>query len=219
MDSDDDSTSVASSQPLSSVRQSLDAECAREPEQAERAEAPSKRRRPRRRPANVWKQAKQEDIAEAERTTLLVKNLDRTWGTMRLVERLDAEGLRGTFDFVYAPIDFNDQLAFGYAFLNFCTPQAAREASERLKAWVVPGPESVDVQWTTHQGLAVQVDRYQNSPVMHESIPRDLKPMLFKNGAPLEFPAPTREIQLPRSRRRGDAVDASARHLESDFKF
>lgn len=166
----------------------------------------SKQRRPRRRPANVWKRAEQTTAVE-ERTTLLLKNLERSCGTASLVERLDAEGLRGAYDFAYAPIDFNDQRAFGYAFVNFCSPERAREAAERLRTWAAD-LEQLEVLWTEHQGLAVQVSRYQNSPVMHESIPSHLKPMLFEDGTPVAFPAPTQVIQAPRSRRRGDVADA-----------
>jgi RNA recognition motif-containing protein len=145
-----------------------------------------------------------------ERTTLLVKNLPKACTTEIFAELLDGEGFVGQFDFAYVPIDFSQQLAFGYAFVNFCTPADACKAMEHLNGsdcWAAPG-QSLEVQWSDpHQGLPIQIARYQNSPVMHPSIPAGLKPMLFQNGVRKEFPKPTKNIKAPRSRRRGDGAD------------
>jgi hypothetical protein len=125
-----------------------------------------------------------------------------------LAELLDAEGFVGCFDFAYVPIDFSRQQAFGYAFVNWRTPADACDAMEHLNgnsSWAAPGQEALDVQWSDpHQGLQIQITRYQNSPVMHPNIPANLKPMLFEDGVRKEFPKPTKTIKAPRSRRRGD---------------
>lgn len=170
----------------------------------------SKSRRSKRRHSNVWTDAKRiqeetPEVVEEERTTLLLKNLPSTCTTEVLVELLDGEGFVGCFDFAYVPIDFAEHRAFGYAFINFCTPSDAREAMEHLNgndSWAAPGQESLEAQWSNpHQGLQIQIARYQNSPVMHPSIPADLKPMLFEDGVRKEFPKSTKNIKAPRSRK------------------
>merc|ERR1711916_247075 len=50
------------------------------------------------------------------------------------------------------------------------------------------------------QGLEDNVERYRNSPVMHEAVPAQYKPLLFDGGVPVAFPAPTKSIRFPRLR-------------------
>jgi len=67
-------------------------------------------------------------------------------------------------------------------------------------------PESAITQvcclgWSRpHQGLSALIERYRNSPVMHESLPDECKPMVFVNGARVSFPPPTRHVKWPRPR-------------------
>ncbi len=51
-----------------------------------------------------------------------------------------------------------------------------------------------------HQGLRENVQRYRNSPVMHESMPEAFKPLLLVNGREVPFPPPTRPIKPPKAR-------------------
>merc|ERR1712070_450504 len=115
-----------------------------------------KSRRSRRRHSNVWtdaKRVKEEalEVAEEERTTLLLKNLPRACTTESLAELLHDEGFVGCFDFAYVPIDFSQQRAFGYAFVNFCSSADACDAMEHLNgndSWAAPGQEGLNVQWS-----------------------------------------------------------------------
>jgi len=50
------------------------------------------------------------------------------------------------------------------------------------------------------QGLEDNIERYRNSPVMHEAVPAQYKPLLFDGGVPVAFPAPTKSIRFPRLR-------------------
>jgi hypothetical protein len=55
------------------------------------------------------------------------------------------------------------------------------------------------VTWSdAMQGLDEHVERYRDCPVMHESIPDEFKPLLFKDGVRVPFPKPTKKIQAPR---------------------
>lgn len=182
--------------------------CQVEPEDA--ASSKGRTRRTRRRRLHVWTDAAPPPgLAQEARTTILVKNLPSTETTETLVELLNSEGFAGCFDFAYVPFDFSKERAFGYAFVNFCSPDDACDAMEQLHgnaAWAAPGQESLNVQWSDpHQGLQCQVARYRDSPVLHPSVPANLRPMLFEDGVRKDFPQATKAVKAPRSRRRGNA--------------
>merc|ERR1719146_492709 len=53
--------------------------------------------------------------------------------------------------------------------------------------------------WSTCRGLAENVERYRNSPLMHESVPMECKPALYDvDGRRIAFPSPTKAIPKPR---------------------
>jgi hypothetical protein len=136
-------------------------------------------------------------------TTLLVKNLLPSCTAGVVSQLLDSRGFSGAYDFIYAPIDLASQLCFGYAFVNAVCPMEAermRAALDGLEGWSAEG--SVFVCWSgEHQGLAVHLERYRNSPLLHPSVPSEVQPMYFRNGVRQPFPAPTRKIKAPRVRR------------------
>lgn len=72
-----------------------------------------------------------------------------------------------------------------------------------FRAWAMPSDKMLDATWSSaHQGFESHVDRYRNSPVMHESVPDELKPAIFANGERVSFPSPTKKIRAPRIRQR-----------------
>merc|ERR1719350_2632681 len=90
-----------------------------------------------------------------------------------------------------------------HAFVNLITAEDAarvREHFEGFTSWNVPSCQSsCHVVWNDkHQGLAALVERYRNSPVMHESVPETCKPILLCNGRITQFPSPTQRIKPPR---------------------
>jgi len=121
-----------------------------------------------------------------------------------LLGLLDSEGFSGHYDFVYLPIDFKSHASLGYAFVNLTTTKHAEgcwKAFEGFNKWVVPSQKVCSVNWSTpFQGLDSHVDRYRNSPVMHENVPDEYKPMLFTGTDRVMFPSPTKKIRAPRIR-------------------
>merc|ERR1719145_4969 len=93
----------------------------------------------------------------------------------------------------------------GYAFVNFVSPEGAQECHLKLEGftgWSEPSENACTVIWSEKdQGLAAIIDRHRNSPVMHPSVKDDFKPALYKNGARVAFPAPTKSIRPPRVQR------------------
>jgi len=147
------------------------------------------------------------DAGNDGRTTLLFKNLTKTCTTHLLCGVLDEQGLKGCYDFVYVPIKLTKITSFGFGFVNFVSNHAARCATRWLQHATCHGVTSQDIGlelvWSElHQGFAAHVEKYQNSPIMHGSIPDHHKPMIFnRSGGRQPFPKPTSALKPPRTRR------------------
>lgn len=122
-----------------------------------------------------------------------------------LFELLDDEGFQKLYDLVYHPIDFGTRLGFGYAFVNFISVAAAAECSEHLNgfdSWKTSHTKACEISQSTElQGLEAHVERYRNSPVMHETVPDEFKPAIFVDGNRVPFPSPTKRVTKPRAPR------------------
>merc|ERR1719191_1533209 len=144
-------------------------------------------------------QQQQPQIPEHERTTLMLRNIPNDYNFYMLKELVDSFGFRGQYDFLYLPVDFRKGANIGYAFVNAVNPATARqirEAFDGFEDWAVQSGKTCEVSWSfPQQGLAEHVERYRNSPVMHESTPRDYKPRIYHNGYEVQFPPPTKHIK------------------------
>jgi len=143
-------------------------------------------------------------VPQGKEQTVMIQNLPREFNNHCLCAVLFHLGFCGQFDFVYVPVDFNHCASYGFAFVNFlysdqaeqfrrCFPQYARTC--------MPGCQRCHVRLNAPvQGLEDNIERYRNSPVMHEAVPAQYKPLLFDGGVPVAFPAPTKSIRFPRFR-------------------
>jgi len=145
--------------------------------------------------------------SQAEWTTLMIRNLPNQYTREDFVSLLTDRGFAGRFDFVYFPIDFETHAAMGYAFANMVTPGDAKRLWESLdgfSAWGRPCKKIscrkiCRISWSQPlQGLDVHVERYRNSPLMHELVPESYRPLLFSAGERVAFPPPTKNIKVPR---------------------
>lgn len=138
---------------------------------------------------------------KAAETTILVRNIPNSYTRERFISLLNAEGFQSLYDLVYLPIDFTSRSGYGYAFINFVSEQAAqqfRDHFEGFNEWGVFSEKTCDATGVAaHQGLDANIQRYRNSPMMHESVPDEFRPVIFKDGARIPFPAPTRKIRAP----------------------
>lgn len=141
------------------------------------------------------------------KTTVMMRNIPFYYMRSKLLGLLDEHGFSSCcYDMVYLPIDFGSGTGFGYAFINFVSNAEAERFKEHFqgfKNWFQPSDKVCEVDWScTHQSLAAHIARYRNSPVMHESVPDEHKPMLFEQGIRVDFPAPTKKLRPPRARNR-----------------
>lgn len=144
-----------------------------------------------------------ESSAEKEtRTTVMLRDLPEDYSRNLLLQLLDSQGFSGCFDFVYLPVDFKHRKILGYALINMVTPWDAirlRRNFECFSNWGMASGRASSVTWCSpQQGLKAHVERYRNSPVMHESVPEEWRPLLLSRGVPLKFPPPTHPISAPK---------------------
>lgn len=131
----------------------------------------------------------------------MLRNLPNDYNRSMLLSLLDEQGFAGKYDFVYLPIDFASGAGVGYAFINMVSHQAAEQFRVHFTGfttWAFPSRKVAEVAWSNpNQGLAVHIERYRNSTVMHPSVCDEYKPALFANGFRVPFPPPTRIIKAP----------------------
>jgi len=136
------------------------------------------------------------------RTTLMLRNLSCDYERGMLLELLNGKGFSARYNFIYLPFDFHRRHNLGYAFVNMETTQDAMRAWEcfnGFQQWQLPSTKVCEVSWAQPlQGLKAHIKRFQNSPVMHEEVLDEWKPMLFSQGHRIAFPGPTQWIRPPR---------------------
>lgn len=151
--------------------------------------------------SNSWRGAEIQKTACDGRSTLIVKNLPLGYTHFELCRVLDEVGLSGLYNFVYVPFDFKKSVLFRYGFVNFAQHEQAVTAMKVLagfSGWMVDGEEGCEVDWSAQQGLYTVIERYRNNQVMHSSVPDAYKPLLFKSGVRIAFPAPTQAVTPPK---------------------
>ncbi|CAK0892104.1 unnamed protein product [Prorocentrum cordatum] len=137
-------------------------------------------------------------------TTVMLRGLPGSYSREQLVRLLDARGYSGLFNFVYLPVNFESSQAAGYAFINWTRADIAesfKESFEGLTCHPFSSSRPCSASWSRVQGLSANVKQYRNSPVMHEQVPDEYKPVLLWNGLRRAFPGPTttlKELKKPR---------------------
>merc|ERR1712048_1476531 len=133
----------------------------------------------------------------------MLRNIPNDYTRDMLVQLLDEHGFQNLYNFVYLPIDFQSRKGVGYAFVNLVTPGDAVRCFahfEGFSQWSVKSFKICQTCWSDPvQGLDGNCERYRNSPVMHQSVPEQWKPILLCNGQRIQFPRPTLHIKPPRT--------------------
>jgi len=140
----------------------------------------------------------------APQTTLMLRNLPSAITRDKVMDVLRSEGFAKHVVFSYLPMNLRSSGNFGYAFVDFDCANVAEQCKEKLDGftgWGEPSEAAMEVVWSETQGLDSLIQRYRDSPLMHESVEDELKPAMFKNGVRVAFPPPTKNIRAPRLRR------------------
>ncbi|GAB4828525.1 hypothetical protein Ancab_018184 [Ancistrocladus abbreviatus] len=118
------------------------------------------------------------------RTTLMIKNIPNKYTSKMLMAAID-ERHRGTYDFIYLPIDFKNKCNVGYAFINMVDPSHIIPFYETLngKKWEKFNSEKVaSLAYARIQGKQALIAHFQNSSLMNED--KRCRPILFHTDGP-----------------------------------
>ncbi|XP_039001432.1 protein MEI2-like 1 [Hibiscus syriacus] len=118
------------------------------------------------------------------RTTLMIKNIPNKYTSKMLLAAID-EHCRGTYDFIYLPIDFKNKCNVGYAFVNMIDPQQIIPFHKAFdgKKWEKFNSEKVaTLAYARIQGKAALIAHFQNSSLMNED--KRCRPILFHTDGP-----------------------------------
>ncbi|XVE56496.1 hypothetical protein DITRI_Ditri04bG0015000 [Diplodiscus trichospermus] len=118
------------------------------------------------------------------RTTLMIKNIPNKYTSKMLLAAID-EHCRGTYDFIYLPIDFKNKCNVGYAFINMIDPQQIIPFHKAFngKKWEKFNSEKVaSLAYARIQGKAALIGHFQNSSLMNED--KRCRPILFHTDGP-----------------------------------
>jgi len=135
-------------------------------------------------------------------TTVMLRNIPNDYSRSMLLDLLD-ERFKRKYNFVYLPIDFKRKAGLGYAFVNLVSNAEAKRFMETFQGfndWKFSSQKICEATWGNPlQGLEQHIERYKNSPLMHEDVPDEFKPILFdEHGNQKLFDPPTKRIRPPR---------------------
>ncbi|CAH2078692.1 unnamed protein product [Thlaspi arvense] len=138
------------------------------------------------------------------RTTLMIKNIPNKYTRKMLLAAID-ETNRGTYDFLYLPIDFKNKCNVGYAFINMVSPTFIIALHEAFsgKKWDKFNSEKVaSLAYARIQGKTALIAHFQNSSLMNED--RRCHPIVF-DGPESSYPIILEHSQL-------NSSDSTAAH-------
>ncbi|XP_031277248.1 protein MEI2-like 1 isoform X2 [Pistacia vera] len=121
---------------------------------------------------------------EDSRTTLMIKNIPNKYTSKMLLAAID-EHCRGTYDFIYLPIDFKNKCNVGYAFINMIDPRQIIPFYQAFngKKWEKFNSEKVaSLAYARIQGKSALIAHFQNSSLMNED--KRCRPILFHTDGP-----------------------------------
>ncbi|CAH9129699.1 unnamed protein product [Cuscuta epithymum] len=121
---------------------------------------------------------------EDKRTTLMIKNIPNKYTSKMLLAAID-ERHRGSYDFIYLPIDFKNKCNVGYAFINMTDPSLIIPFHHSFngKKWEKFNSEKVaTLAYARIQGKAALIAHFQNSSLMNED--KRCRPILFHTDGP-----------------------------------
>lgn len=114
-----------------------------------------------------------------ECTSVTMRNLPLCYSRPMLMNLLDKEGFRGTYNLIYMPVNVQKNVRLGYVFINFKSPHDAEACCQHLqgfKAWDVASENVCSTAMS--DGIQAQVSRSMLCSRKSETSPSLYRPVL-----------------------------------------
>lgn len=127
-------------------------------------------------------------------TTMMLRNIPNRYSQHELIEELGVLGFAGSFDFLYAPMDFGTMGNVGYAFINFTSSDWAARFQLDLEGFVFAKHQKKSVKKVSTvsvahlQGLEANLHHYQKSAVTGRG--------RSKNCGPIVLPRLSQDVEI-----------------------
>ena len=105
-----------------------------------------------------------------KRTSVMIKNIPNKYTQELLLQKINAS-FKGTYDFLYLPIDFKNKCNVGYAFINFIEPATILRCFEQLNGqkWEhFRSAKLCELAYARIQGVKKLADHFRRSSVMSQ---------------------------------------------------
>ena len=122
------------------------------------------------------------------RTTLMIRNIPNKYTQCMLIEQIERES-PGCFDFLYLPIDFQNNCNMGYAFANVVSTDyvPVLMASMHSRRWERFNSDKVcEIAYARIQGLDQLLSHFKNSSLLAED--KKVRPVILLNGRYVPYP-------------------------------
>jgi len=111
------------------------------------------------------------NTVETQPTTMMIRNIPNRYTQRELIVELENLGFGGTFDFLYAPIDFGTMGNVGYVFINFVSAEWAARCRQEFEGFIFSKHQKktakkvATVSVAHLQGLGANMRHYEKSAV------------------------------------------------------
>lgn len=118
-------------------------------------------------------------------TTLMIRNIPNCYTQRELISELESSGFRGSFDFLYLPVDKGTLSNVGYAFVNFVDHDSAMRCMRvfhhyRFKRHKTSSGKVATVSVAHLQGLEENLKHYERAAVNNCKL-KQRRPVVMAN--------------------------------------
>jgi hypothetical protein len=133
----------------------------------------------------------------SQKTTAMLRNIPNRYMQSALLEEINEQGFRGTYDFFYLPMDVHNKTNVGYAFINFLNSADLERFCRHFENRQFdkhPSNKIATVSPAHINGLDANI-RHLAKKAVSQFKDREYQPIVFRDGAIISFRDALRSIK------------------------
>jgi RNA recognition motif-containing protein len=103
-------------------------------------------------------------------TTLMIRNIPNQYAQKDFIQELDSLGFKGTYNFLYIPVDKKSAASCGYGFINFIDHHWAAKCASVFQDYLLTPKKGkgkyAEVSAAHLQGLEANIAHYRNTKIL-----------------------------------------------------